>query len=236
MRKKSLLYPPKKAILYIYEKSNLEYPVLTNFLEYMKKIVSSCPIHSIKMDSITKKFLPSPFVWKSLDLVCFFLPYVQICTWTRTFRLIIFIYIQYLSPGISLLRLYCIFILACIQKYNSASQHDSTNQTSFHTKITTVPQAFSCDCLRGKKRIPNRCSTDFNAIEISLHQIPDGMKCSDSPNTSSSNEINGREDSKQRNINKCQYRDSTIEQMQWRKQQWIGKNCCIYRVSSCIRP
>ncbi len=98
------------------------------------------------------------------------------------------------TPASYLLRLYCIFILACIQKYNSASQHDSTNQTSFHTKIATVPQAFSRDCLCGEKRISNRCSTDFNAIEISLHQIPDGMKCSDSPNTSSSNEINGSED------------------------------------------
>ena len=123
------------------------------------------------------------------------------------------------TPAVYLLRLYCIFILACIQKYNSASQHNSTNQTSFHTKIATVPQAFSRDCLCGEKRISNRCSTDFNAIEISLHQIPDGMKCSDSPNTSSSNEINGSEDSKQRNINKCQYGDSTIEQMQRRKQQ-----------------
>ena len=47
------------------------------------------------------------------------------------------------TPAVYLLRLYCIFILACIQKYNSASQHDSTNQTSFHTKIATVPQAFS---------------------------------------------------------------------------------------------
>lgn len=72
MRKKSLLYPPKKAILYIYEKSNLEYPVLTTFLEYMKKIMSSCPIHSIKMDSITKNFSPVHSYEKAWTSFAFF--------------------------------------------------------------------------------------------------------------------------------------------------------------------
>lgn len=100
------------------------------------------------------------------------------------------------------------------QHQDACKQHHRHRKPALRSECAAVQDIPSFRHGAFEDRTLRRAAADTQSPEIPLHQIPDAVKGADAPDAASFDKIKRREHAKQSQIQKCQYADPVIEQMQ----------------------